>query len=55
VKATLASSDGKTSKDLTAAVSGAKLTLGLAEAITDDGTYTINVPAGLMAKWLSLP
>lgn len=50
VKATVASSDGKTSKDLTAAVSGAKLTLSLAEAITDDGTYKLTVPAGLVAN-----
>lgn len=48
VKATLASSDGKTTEDLTAAVSGSKLTLSLAKAITDDGTYTITVPTGLV-------
>ncbi len=50
VKATLASSDGKTSKDLTAAVSGAKLTLSLAEAITDDGIYSLTVPSGLVSN-----
>lgn len=50
VKATLASSDGKTSKDLTAAVSGTKLTLSLAEAITDDGIYSLTVPSGLVSN-----
>lgn len=49
VKATLVSSDGKTSQNLTAAVSGSKLTLSLAKAITDDGTYTITVPTGMVA------
>lgn len=48
VMATLASSDGKTSQNLTAAVNGSKLTLSLAKAITDDGTYTITVPTGLV-------
>ena len=47
VNATL-SSDGSQDQILTASVSGSKLTLGLADAITENGQYVISVPGGMV-------
>lgn len=47
VDATL-SSEGAQDQTMTANVSGSTLTLSLADAITENGTFTVNVPKGMV-------
>lgn len=45
--ATLTTPDGKT-QNLNASASGSTLTLGVSEALTDDGSYSISIPSGMV-------
>ncbi len=45
--ATLTTPDGKT-QSLNASASGSTLTLGVSEALTDDGSYTISIPNNMI-------